>query len=178
MGYNATISVLHGMYVGMIWMFLGAVFVDVRYLESDFKLHTWEAWLWACNIGYFVNEIFEMQDKGIRDYFTLAGWVNYWDLVISAVWLALLAVRILFVIDSLEPNPVISEIDTFFWAVQAFSLTFRSLVLFQTSEYFGVLIRMMQRLIVQMYVCSLHCSLVLSASCSTLSGFASCLCCF
>ena len=99
-----------------------------------------------------MNEMIEMQDKGVRDYFTLAGWVNYWDLAISGIWLGLMAVRILFIFESLDPSPILSETYTFFWAFQAFSLTFRSLVLFRTSEYFGLLIRMMQRLIIQMYV--------------------------
>eukprot|EP01084_Bolivina_argentea_P081865 148240_1 len=37
-----------------------------------------------------------------------------------------------------------------FWALQAASLSARSLVLFQTSTYFGVLLRMMKNLIAEM----------------------------
>ena len=109
-----------------------------------------------------------------RDYFTLAGWVNYWDLVISSVWLGLMAVRVLFISDRLDPSETVSAIYTFFWALQAFNLTLRSLVLFGTTEYFGVLIRMMQRLIVQMY--GFHGPGVLTYFTWLATGLASCLC--
>ena len=170
-GFNATIKSLHLIYVLLIF-----IFITQRIYLPD-KLKYPEMALWTLNIGYFVYEMIEAYDKGLRDYFTLAGWVNYWDLQISFTWLILFGIRIWSVIENYEnfykdeittsssendtPSPTenpntylgrwhIAQCYLVLWAIQTASLSGRSLVLFQTSEYFGVLLRMMQRLIIEM----------------------------
>eukprot|EP01083_Nonionella_stella_P209508 759378_1 len=162
MGFNSTIKSLHLLYVLSLYVFI------YHRIYLWHALRRGEVVLWTLNIGYFVYEVIEAYDKGVRDYFTLAGWVNYWDLQISFTWLALCAIRISSVwIDyrheehiALEGDEAHDEAEAYhldipqiylvLWAIQIASLSGRSLVLFQTSSYFGVLLRMMQRLIIEM----------------------------
>ena len=83
------------------------------------------------------------------------------------LWLALLAVRIIAHFDphtdwdpavspkddvdeAMSIRQLVSEVYTVIWAFQTTSLTARTLVLFQTSEYFGLLLRMIYRLLAEM----------------------------
>ena len=105
------------------------------------------------NLGYFVYELIEAYDKGLRDYFTLAGWVNYWDLQISFTWITLFVMRMVswyYRFQHFGQNKHADATYMVLWGLQAASLSVRSLVLFQTSEYLGVLLRMMTKLIVEM----------------------------
>ena len=87
--------------------------------------------------------------------FRIAGWVNYLDLIISTVWIGLFVVRMLWITDyqtewfDLNPSEcgdedlwcterIITRTYAFFWAFQAFALSARLLVFFQTNQYLGV----------------------------------------
>merc|ERR1712151_1321971 len=93
MGYSYCTMILHMLYVLYIYVFIALK----RSLTDD--MDVFEITLWTLNIGYFVNELLERQDKGNSDYLSVAGWANYWDLTISVLWLCLLAVRIVSVFD-------------------------------------------------------------------------------
>eukprot|EP01083_Nonionella_stella_P314177 1130828_1 len=154
MGFNSTIKSLHLLYVLLVYIFMS------QRIYLDDALGVFEWFLWSLNLGYFVYELIEAYDKGLRDYFTLAGWINYWDLQISFTWIILFAIRmfpLLFfayhkspMMEDGEWSWMIHQLYMVLWALQAASLSARSLVLFQTSRYFGVLLRMIQRLIVEM----------------------------
>eukprot|EP01084_Bolivina_argentea_P247457 413992_1 len=155
MGLDLTIKSMHLLYLLSLFIFIS----NRIYLDDPITHGEW--FLWTLNIGYFVYELIEAYDKGLRDYFTLAGWINYWDLQISFTWLGLFGVRMVSMLQKhkgyyreeenvFEWRWMVAQTYMVFWALQAASLSGRSLVLFQTSTYFGVLLRMMKNLIVEM----------------------------
>merc|ERR1719474_150434 len=112
-----------------------------------------ELFLWSLNFGYIVNELVDMGYKGPRLYFSVAGWVNYWDIFISGIWIIQFLLRFVPTVSSTVDActqsaswPTIVDLDTFAWAIQAASLSGRFLVFFQSYEYFAVLMRMVQRM--------------------------------
>ena len=153
MGFNATIKTLHIAYLLLIFLFVS----QRIYLDSPIDPQEW--FLWSLNIGYILYECIEAYDKTVRVYLSLAGWINVWDISICILWITLFAIRIW----SIHPSSShhfqnqsgtyfnISQAYMMLWALQTASLSARSLVLFQTSEYFGVLLRMMLTLLAEMF---------------------------
>eukprot|EP01083_Nonionella_stella_P040725 110414_1 len=139
MGFNATIKTLHLMYLCAIFVFIW----QRQYLDGEITTYEWL--LWSLNIGYILYECIEAYDKGVRSYLSLAGWINYWDLCICAIWIVLFVIRMSFV-----QSMILFQIYMMLWAIQTASISARSLVLFQTSSYFGVLLRMLLRLMAEM----------------------------
>ena len=153
MGFNATIKTLHLAYLLAIFLFVS----QRVYLDSKPTAGEW--FLWSLNIGYILYECIEAYDKSVRVYLSLAGWVNYWDMSICAIWISLFGIRLW----SVNPKSYqhfqeqsgtywgVSQAYMMLWAIQTASISTRSLVLFQTSNYFGVLLRMMLKLMAEMF---------------------------
>merc|ERR1719244_1201565 len=81
MGYSFVTMIGHAVYVICIFWFL----MGGQHLDDP--MGWFELFLWSLNFGYIVNELVDMGYKGPRLYFSVAGWVNYWDIFISGIWI-------------------------------------------------------------------------------------------
>jgi len=146
MGYSQVTMISHLLYVICIFVFL----MGGQHLDDP--MGWFEIFLWSLNFGYIVNEIVDVGYKGLRLYFSVAGWVNYWDVFISVIWIIQFSLRAFSTMSHTAEActqsswPAIVDFDTFLWAIQAASLSGRFLVFFQSSEYLGVLMTMVQKL--------------------------------
>eukprot|EP01084_Bolivina_argentea_P214046 363427_1 len=164
MGFDAIIKILHIFYVLLIYYFLA----KRRYLYDEYDV--FECILWTFSWGYILYEPIECYTKGYHTYFSLAGWINYWDIFISIIWIILFGFRLFAISENYyrfwkdeddgtfnSPSPTmnpdlfegrwnISQAYVTLWALQVASLSVRSLALFQTSRYFGVMLRIILHL--------------------------------
>ena len=165
MGFNWTTGLSYIVYLIYIAFY---ILYEPVYPEDPVGID--ELLLWICNVGYILNEVLEFLDQG-RQYFAVNGLLNYFDIIISFFWMVLLGIRIHSFIVGEEINGVwispyqqgglegdeyesldqynmnfwiVSRIYTTVWAAQLVLLCFRSLAVFLSSQYIGILFRMLE----------------------------------
>ena len=162
MGFNWTTGLC---YIGYLIGISFYILVNPVYPENPVDFSEWV--LWICNIGYILNEVLEFIDQG-RQYFAVNGLLNYFDIIISFLWMVLLIIRIHSAlvgeeIDGEYISPYqqrvknddntgdmlgefwwLSQVYTTIWAAQLVLLCFRSLAVFLSAQYIGILFRMIE----------------------------------
>eukprot|EP00488_Nonionellina_sp_1-RS-2012_P002954 TRINITY_DN5991_c0_g1_i1.p1 TRINITY_DN5991_c0_g1~~TRINITY_DN5991_c0_g1_i1.p1 ORF type:complete len:117 (+),score=19.08 TRINITY_DN5991_c0_g1_i1:33-353(+) len=80
-GFNWTIAVFYLIYLMFVvlWSYLIVKGDDPEIGYMFF---------WLCNAGFVGYEISEFADKG-RQYFSVTGIMNVWDIMISSIWIVL-----------------------------------------------------------------------------------------
>merc|ERR1711920_597851 len=143
-GFNWTTGVC---YIGYLIAISIYILLNPIYPQDD--LNWPECLLWVCNIGYILGEVLEFLDQG-RQYFAVNGSMNYFDIMISTLWLILISIRAhSYFVDGDEYADegrfwFISIAYTILWAFQLVLLCFRSLAVFLSSQYIGILFRMLE----------------------------------
>ena len=108
------------------------------------------------NLGWGSYELVQCHSIGFRNYVKLAGLVNGWDIVISFIWIVLFIIRMVAsfsddVNTEDDDEPIwdwdLSQTYMMLWAIQAAIISARSLVLFETTNYFGKILRMISQLL-------------------------------
>eukprot|EP01083_Nonionella_stella_P104090 297899_1 len=69
MGFDSTIQSLHLLHALLVYISMS----QRIYLDDTLGVFEW--FLWSLNIGYFVYEMIEAYDKGLRHYFTFTAWI-------------------------------------------------------------------------------------------------------
>eukprot|EP01084_Bolivina_argentea_P186911 322077_1 len=157
-GYNYTLSILFLLYLlyvlGYSWYIVRGEDTQIGYIADSI--------LWILNIGYVSYEFSEFSDKG-REYFSVSGLMNIWDIMISIVWVALFLVNVVFLqAFHLKPSEHVNlreiiddareeghtkffvKTYTFLFGLQLFLLSTRFLTLFQNTEYLGGMLKVVQ----------------------------------
>ncbi len=161
MGFNWTTGLCYLAYLIGI-----SIFILYKPVYPQDPISYGEIFLWICNIGYILNEVLEFIDQG-RQYFAVNGLLNYFDITISFLWMILLGIRIHSVYvgeyetitetgekiwispykqggTDTENDWILSRIYTTIWAIQMVLLCIRSLAVFLSSQYIGILFRMLE----------------------------------
>eukprot|EP01084_Bolivina_argentea_P186908 322073_1 len=159
-GYNYTLSILFLLYLGYILLYSYNIVQGRVNYATDLVL-------WLLNLGYILYEVSEWLDKG-REYFSVSGLMNVWDIMISVVWIALYIINsyvigafsfspkkyqsIKWLMDHPETNDLESvwlKIYTLLFGFQIFLISTRFLTLFQNTEYLGGLLKIVQMMMVE-----------------------------
>eukprot|EP01083_Nonionella_stella_P141205 434580_1 len=157
-GYNFTLNVLFGMYlIYVLWY----SFEVVNGLATPLT----DTVLWILALGFISYEIAEWVDKG-REYFSASGVMNIWDTMISICWIFIFVIYLIidpydyytdrqssglrspgsYVEDEEYLREVLLKIYTMLFGFQIFLLATRFLIMFQNTQEFGGLLKIMQKM--------------------------------
>ena len=85
-GFNWTIAMLYFLYLAYVLFYSYLIVKDRDSYIGDIVL-------WLFNAGFVMYEISEFSDKG-RQYFSVTGIMNVWDILISIIWILLFVLYI------------------------------------------------------------------------------------
>eukprot|EP01083_Nonionella_stella_P208736 757277_1 len=137
-GYNFTRNILFAMYlIYVLWYSFRVV--------NETATAIWDTVLWILALGFILYEISEWRDKG-REYCSVNGLMNVWDIMISVLWIVLFIMNVL-TLNAFADRPgheVLLKAYTLFFGLQIFLLSTRFLTLFQNTQYLGGLLKIVQ----------------------------------
>eukprot|EP01084_Bolivina_argentea_P276300 471443_1 len=155
-GYHWVNGVLYVEYLLMLFVYAYLwPRIQVQTDDTPF-LRSFQMVFWVSNLGYVLFECYEYNERGIKQYFNLAamGDANVMDALVSVIWILLFGLRIGMVhgledwTSDKETSQVV-KVYTFLFGVQIFLITIRSLKIFNNSQYFGSLVRIIKLMLAE-----------------------------